>query len=58
MTLAQFVQEQRAGGGASVPPPIDYLSRLPHQPPFRFVSKVTDVRPGDSAEAELFQLVA
>jgi 3-hydroxyacyl-[acyl-carrier-protein] dehydratase len=50
MTLARFVQEQKAAGGAATPPPVDYLARLPHQPPFRFVSKVTDLRPGDSAE--------
>jgi 3-hydroxyacyl-[acyl-carrier-protein] dehydratase len=50
MTLARFVQQQKFAGGAPPPPPIDYLSRLPHQPPFRFVTKVTDLRPGDSAE--------
>jgi 3-hydroxyacyl-[acyl-carrier-protein] dehydratase len=50
MTLARFVQEQKSAGGAPPPPPVDYLSRLPHQPPFRFVTKVTDLRPGDSAE--------
>src|SRR3954469_3253404 len=37
MTLARFVQEQKFAGGAPPPPPIDYLSRLPHQPPFRFI---------------------
>ena len=50
MTLASFVQEQKAAGGAAAVAPVDYLARLPHQPPFRFVTKVTDVRPGDSAE--------
>jgi 3-hydroxyacyl-[acyl-carrier-protein] dehydratase len=50
MSLARFVEEQKFAGGAPPPPPIDYLSRLPHQPPFRFVTKVTDLRPGDSAE--------
>jgi 3-hydroxyacyl-[acyl-carrier-protein] dehydratase len=55
-TLSRFVEEQkRTGGaaaatGAAAAPAVDYLARLPHQPPFRFVSKVTDVRPGDSAE--------
>src|SRR5947208_14172229 len=49
MTLASFVQEQKSAGPAAGAP-VDYLSRLPHQPPFRFVTKVTDVRPGDSAE--------
>jgi 3-hydroxyacyl-[acyl-carrier-protein] dehydratase len=50
MTLARFVQQQKFAGGTPPPPPIDYLSRLPHQPPFRFVTRVTDLRPGDSAE--------
>jgi 3-hydroxyacyl-[acyl-carrier-protein] dehydratase len=56
-TLARFVQTQKAagtrGGAAGVvsaAPPVDYLARLPHQAPFRFVSRLTDVRPGDSAE--------
>ena len=49
MTLATFVQEQKSGGAPAVAP-VDYLSRLPHQPPFRFVTKLTDIRPGDSAE--------
>jgi 3-hydroxyacyl-[acyl-carrier-protein] dehydratase len=50
MTLASFVQEQKSAGGAPAVTPVDYLARLPHQPPFRFVTKLTDVRPGDSAE--------
>jgi len=50
MTLASFVQEQKSAGGAPAIAPVDYLERLPHQAPFRFVSKLTDVRPGDSAE--------
>jgi len=50
MTLARFVQEQKFAGGAPPPRPVDFLSRLPHQPPFRFVTRVTDLRPGDSAE--------
>ena len=47
-TLTRFVQQQSTSGaqGASV----DYLARLPHQPPFRFVSRITDLRAGDSAE--------
>src|SRR6476661_5571531 len=49
-TLATFVQEQKSAGGAPAAAPVDYLSQLPHQPPFRFLTKVTDVRPGDSAE--------
>jgi acyl carrier protein len=54
-TLATFIQESKAATatGASSPaptPPVDYLARLPHQPPFRFVSQITDLREGDSAE--------
>jgi 3-hydroxyacyl-[acyl-carrier-protein] dehydratase len=47
-TLTRFVQEQSAGGPTAAA--VDYLSRLPHQPPFRFVSRITDLREGDSAE--------
>jgi 3-hydroxyacyl-[acyl-carrier-protein] dehydratase len=47
-TLCTFVEnQQKAGGGA---PGTDYLALLPHQPPFRFVSRITDVREGESAE--------
>src|SRR3954462_7557266 len=36
-TLCRFVEAQKsAAGGANG---IDYLARLPHQPPFRFVSR-------------------
>jgi 3-hydroxyacyl-[acyl-carrier-protein] dehydratase len=55
-TLSRFVadqQEAAAGSGAAAATtggPVDYLARLPHQPPFRFVSKVTNVVPGESAE--------
>src|SRR4051812_38571402 len=48
-TLTQFVQKQQ-GAGAAPSPKVDYLSRLPHQPPFRFVSRITEMRDGDSAE--------
>jgi len=50
-TLTRFVQQQQAGGGgAAATGQVDYVSRLPHQPPFRFVSKVTQMNEGDSAE--------
>jgi 3-hydroxyacyl-[acyl-carrier-protein] dehydratase len=50
-TLTRFVkQQQTAPGGAGMPGVVDYLARLPHQPPFRFVSKITEMREGDSAE--------
>ncbi len=48
-TLTQFVQERMNSNGASVPA-VDYLSRLPHQAPFRFVSRIVELREGDSAE--------
>jgi 3-hydroxyacyl-[acyl-carrier-protein] dehydratase len=48
-TLCRFIENQQAAGGGGAGA-VDYLSRLPHQPPFRFVSRVTDVREGDSAE--------
>jgi 3-hydroxyacyl-[acyl-carrier-protein] dehydratase len=48
-TLTQFVQKQQ-GAGDAPSAAVDYLSRLPHQPPFRFVSKITEMRDGDSAE--------
>ena len=28
----------------------DYLSRLPHRDPFRFVSRINEIRPGESGE--------
>jgi 3-hydroxyacyl-[acyl-carrier-protein] dehydratase len=49
-TLTRFVKQQQTSPGAGMPGVVDYLSRLPHQPPFRFVSKVTELREGDSAE--------
>src|SRR3954469_14231413 len=35
MTLATFVQEQKSAASAAAAAPLDYLARLPHQPPFR-----------------------
>ncbi|MGA2229785.1 MAG: phosphopantetheine-binding protein [Tepidisphaeraceae bacterium] len=55
-TLVSYLIEQmnnRAAGGATAAvnsAEIDPLSRLPHQPPFRFVSRVTALVPGQSAE--------
>src|SRR3954468_24885024 len=50
-TLSRFVENQQKSGSAATPAPaVDYLARLPHQPPFRFVSKVVNIVPGDSAE--------
>jgi 3-hydroxyacyl-[acyl-carrier-protein] dehydratase len=57
-TLTRFVQEQqklaaegRPGAAAGEgPAAADYLARLPHQPPFRFISRITEMREGESAE--------
>jgi len=49
-TLTQFVQERMGSNGVAAAPPVDYLGRLPHQPPFRFVSRIVQLREGDSAE--------
>jgi 3-hydroxyacyl-[acyl-carrier-protein] dehydratase len=60
-TLTEYVQKRTTGrnappavkSAAPAPPPVDvasYLSRLPHAEPFRFVSEVTSVREGESAE--------
>jgi 3-hydroxyacyl-[acyl-carrier-protein] dehydratase len=46
-TLAKYVQDNAKGGVA----PVDYLARLPHGEPFRFVTRVTGVNEGESAEA-------
>src|SRR5439155_838947 len=44
-TLARYIQDQRPSAKA-----VDWLRELPHREPFRFVSRVTLVRPGESAE--------
>jgi 3-hydroxyacyl-[acyl-carrier-protein] dehydratase len=55
-TLVSYLIEQtntRAAPGATAavnPAEIDPVQRLPHQPPFRFVSRVTSLVPGQSAE--------
>lgn len=54
-TLARYVQDnigQRAvspAAAATAGNPADYLSRLPHTPPFRFISEVKEVIEGQSA---------
>jgi 3-hydroxyacyl-[acyl-carrier-protein] dehydratase len=45
-TLANYIQ---SNGIATVKPEPDYLARLPHAPPFRFVTKVTEVVENQSA---------
>ena len=54
-TLARYIQDQGAKGptaatAASPVEPAKLLEKLPHREPFRFVSKLTAVRPGESAE--------
>src|SRR5438552_17511412 len=44
-TLARYIQDQRPSAKA-----VDWLQELPHREPFRFVSRVTLVRPGETAE--------
>jgi 3-hydroxyacyl-[acyl-carrier-protein] dehydratase len=59
-TLVSYIERHQAGGaggtvaapGAPVTAtPHDYLSRLPHREPFRFISRVIRVSDGESAEA-------
>jgi 3-hydroxyacyl-[acyl-carrier-protein] dehydratase len=60
-TLVRYIEEtlsgaDESGDAAAVASPIesaqtaDYLARLPHREPFRFVTKVTQVQEGESAE--------
>jgi 3-hydroxyacyl-[acyl-carrier-protein] dehydratase len=54
-TLTRYVQEQRkaqgaAGAAASTASSgVDWLTQLPHGEGFRFISKVTEVKPGEVA---------
>jgi 3-hydroxyacyl-[acyl-carrier-protein] dehydratase len=51
-TLARYVQEhrgQRPAAAVAVAAPTDWLAQLPHGPEFRFVSRVVEVKPGESA---------
>src|SRR5438067_102034 len=56
-TLAHYVEQNvtsAASSGvvvsATTNQTSDYLSRLPHREPFRFVTKITQVTPAESAE--------
>src|SRR3954469_19206127 len=42
-TLTHFVRQQQKAPGAGMLAVVDYLARLPHQPPFRFVSKIVEM---------------
>lgn len=44
-TLARYIQNSKDN------PTPDYLSRLPHAPPFRFITQITAVTEGQSASA-------
>ena len=51
-TLARYVQNHRgqaAPATAAATAQVDWLAQLPHRDPFRFVSRVTEVRPGELA---------
>ena len=54
-TLVNYIEQNADGAssGDAVAPaataPVDVLSQLPHGPEFRFVSSVSDVRPGEMA---------
>jgi 3-hydroxyacyl-[acyl-carrier-protein] dehydratase len=54
-TLARYIDQYRETGGPPTGPaapaaPVDLLARLPHGESFRFVSRVVQVREGESAE--------
>jgi 3-hydroxyacyl-[acyl-carrier-protein] dehydratase len=57
-TLTQFIVAHQkngagaagGGGGGNGAVTADLLAHLPHQPPFRFVSRITSIAPGDAAE--------
>jgi 3-hydroxyacyl-[acyl-carrier-protein] dehydratase len=54
-TLAAYVDQHLgaaapAAGAAPAAPPVDYLQRLPHQHPFRFVSKIVSIQVGQTGE--------
>ena len=56
-TLVNYIEEHRAGTSALPAPEVssekapDYIARLPHSDPFRFITRVTRVKDGESAEA-------
>jgi 3-hydroxyacyl-[acyl-carrier-protein] dehydratase len=54
-TLVRYIEQHNGVPSADVKAntpsqPADLLSRLPHRPPFRFVTELTSVREGESAE--------
>jgi 3-hydroxyacyl-[acyl-carrier-protein] dehydratase len=55
-TFARYVDERRAAAPGSCQRPAltaeNWLAHLPHQPPFRFVSKFAILQPGQTGEGE------
>ena len=47
-TLAAYIDQHAAAAAAPV---VDYLARLPHRDPFRFLSRVNKISEGESGEA-------
>jgi 3-hydroxyacyl-[acyl-carrier-protein] dehydratase len=46
-TLASYVEREAASSDART----DYLAHLPHQDPFRFISKINSIKRGEQGEA-------
>jgi 3-hydroxyacyl-[acyl-carrier-protein] dehydratase len=46
-TLAAYIQEHTRGDAMAT----DYLQKLPHRDPFRFITKVTQIKNGEFGEA-------
>lgn len=46
-TLADYIEQHANAAGADMSDP---LSRLPHRDPFRFVTRINQLQPGDSGE--------
>ena len=50
-TLASYIDQQTDRPSDRNAGAVDYLSRLPHRDPFRFLSRIVQVREGDVGEA-------
>lgn len=49
-TLASYVDEHLASGGGPPASAAHWLARLPHQDPFRFVTRLNSLKPGETGE--------
>lgn len=49
-TLTNYILEHAPNQPVSATAPADFIQRLPHRDPFRFVSKVTELKQGESAK--------